>query len=620
MWSKTAKHQAQSSRPSNIYNRILSMVLVVSLMVGAFGAVASAADETVNSVYITPETQTEKLYVDDNSIALNAYANISGISAARNVTEDATWSSTSSSVKVVKGVVTATGAVSSATITAKYKEKSDTFYVTAEYAYDEVKLKISSADASDKMDVNMGPDLVFTASGIKTGVDENITTVSSTQWTTSNSSVATVTAGTVKLVGTGTATITVKSKGKSDSIVLTVKTPYKEIDIRDKDLKELPNGPIEMYVGNGDISLTAVPVYIEGATGPGNITEDATWTSSSASVVKVSDKGVLTAIGSGSAVITAKRFGISDSVTVIVRTEYEALKVTPEKAINVTLYGAKVELTATASSGKEPNKPVTSLAEWKIADADQLVAVIEKAGDKVYVVPKGTGTAQITVSYLGLTKTISITVSPTITTVEIEKDSLDVFVDDNAALPAVKGKTVAGDLKDIGKFVEWTSSDNEIISIEDGKYKAIKPGTVTLTATLEGASDSQDITDTITVNVNKKILTLIPSEETISIVIGRETDLPKVQLIYEDGTEAPISDKITWKSSTPKLLVTSTKLKGLLATTATLTGTYLNQTVKIKVTVEEEFTSFAIEPKKISTTLKRSQTIKVTGTTKSGKK
>jgi hypothetical protein len=51
-----------------------------------------------------------------------------------------------------------------------------------------------------------------------------------------------------------------------------------------------------------------------------------------------------------------------------------------------------------------------------------------------------------------------------------------------------------------------------------------------------------------------------------------------------------------------------------------LTGTYLNQTVKIKVTVEEEFTSFAIEPKKISTTLKRSQTIKVTGTTKSGKK
>ncbi|QJD87164.1 Ig-like domain-containing protein [Cohnella herbarum] len=623
MWSKTEKHPELSSRPSYIYNRILSMILVLALIGSTFGGVASAADEVVTGVHIDPQSSSNIVYVDDNSIILFATADISGGSGTtnRNVTDEATWSSTSSLIKVAKGVVTATGVVSSATITARYKDKTDTYSVSSQYYYNDVKLKIDSVDAPDKQDVNLGPDLTFVATGTKS--DSAIDTLTDTAvWTSSNSNVATVSKGVVKLLTAGETTITVKSKGKSDSIVLTVKSPYEKIEINNNSDQEI-SSPIDITIGaSNDRQLKAKAVYKSGASGPVDITNDTTWTSSNSAVAKISEKGLMTAVGAGTAVISAKRFGSTDSVTVIVRTEFEALKITPEKTINVTLYGAKVELTASASSGKELNKPVTDLAEWKISDADQAVAVIEKDSNtkRVYVVPKGTGTAQITASYLGLSKTISITVSPTITTVEIEKDSLDVFVEDTATLPAVNGKTVAGDTKDIGKFVEWTSSDTSIVKIEDGKLKALKAGTVTLSATLEGASGTPDITDTITVNVHKKILALIPSEETISVVIGKEVELPKVQLIYEDGSEDPISDKIVWKSSTPKLLVTSTKLKGLLATTATLTGTYLNQTVKIKVTVEEEFISFAIEPKKISTTLKRSQTVKVTGTTKSGKK
>jgi hypothetical protein len=120
--------------------------------------------------------------------------------------------------------------------------------------------------------------------------------------------------------------------------------------------------------------------------------------------------------------------------------------------------------------------------------------------------------------------------------------------------------------------------------------------------------------------VHNKILTLIPAQDTISVVIGREVDLPTVRLIYENGEEEVITDKVTWKSSTANLLVKSTSMKGLLAANATLTGTYLNKTVKVKVTVEEEFTSFAITPAKVSVTLNRTQTVKVVGTTKSGKK
>ncbi|WP_239618867.1 hypothetical protein [Cohnella mopanensis] len=621
MWSKTANQQALSSRPSNIYNRILSMALVLVLVLSTFGGIASAADETVNSVHIDSDTPSGKLYVEDNSIILTATASISGGSGAstRNVTDEATWTSTSSSVKVVKGVVTASGAVSSAIITARYKDQTDTFLVSAEYYYNNINLLRNSSNVPEKMDVYLGDNLTFTATGSKS--DTSVDTITDTaQWTSSNTNIATVSKGVVKLLSAGEATITVKSKGKSNSTILTVKSPFDKIEIRDAALEELKSRPIELNVGDGSLQLKAKAIYKSGASGNDNVTDDATWTSSNVSVVKVSDKGELTIVGLGTAVITAKHYGATDSVTVIVRTEYEALKVTPEKGINVPLFGSRVELTATASSGRDPNNSVTNLAEWKISDEDQAVAVIKKENNKVYAVPRGIGTARITVTYMGLTKTITVTVSPTITTVDIEKDKLDVFVNDSAALPAVKGKTVAGDSKDIAKFVEWTSSNNNIVSIEDGKFKALTPGTAILTASMESVAGMPFIADTIIVNVNKKILALIPSEDTISVVIGREADFPRVDLINEDGTEDTITSKIVWKSSTPKLLVTPAKLKGLLASSATLTGTYMNQTVKIKVTVEEEFTSFAIEPKQISTTLNKSQSIKVVGTTKSGKK
>jgi len=615
--NNAAQQQTLSSRPRIVYNRILTLFLIIALVGSTFGSVASAAEETVNSVRITTtDDQNGKLYVEDGSIILTAWADIKEINTEKNVTDEATWTSTSTSIKVVKGVVTASGAVSSATITVKYKTQSAAFMVTSEYAYDEIKLMTITGGAPDK-EVNLGDDLKLKAQATKNNVDQDIT--STAQWTTSNSAVATVNAGTVTLLAAGTATITVKSKGKSDSIALTVTSPYSSIDIYEKGI--LVEGPIEMLVGSaetGEKQINAKAILKSGGT-PQTITDTATWTSSNAAIVKVDDKGKLTAVGPGTAIVSAKRYGLSSSVTVIVRTEYEAISMTPDKPIYVTLYGSKVELNLSAVRGAETRKDVTEDAEWKIADADQAVAIIVKKDGKVYAAPTGVGTAKITVTYKGLTKSLSITVMPTIDSIEISKDSLEVIVDDTATLPTVTGKTVAGDTKDVSNLAKWSSSNIDVIKIEDGKWKALKRGSAALTAEVES---SEGFVKQVTVNVevHDKILALIPSEETISVVIGREVEIPKVAIIYENGDEDFITDKVTWKSSTPNLLITPKKMKGLLPATATLTGTYLNKTVKVKVTVEEEFTSFVIAPTKISLTLNKSQTVKVTGITKSGKK
>lgn len=623
MWRESAKqHPSQTSRPNAIYNRILALFLTLALVGSSMGAVASAADEVVTDVYITASTGSSDsgtIYVEGDPIILNAYATIVGNTSEKLVTADAAWSSTSTSVKVDKGVVTATAPIASATITVRYKDKTDSYLVKAEYVYDELKLMLADSNVPAEKEATLGADLSFKAMGIKGASSTDETAKAA--WTSSNTSVATVDKGVVKLLSEGKTKITVKYKGKSQSVELDVKSPYKEIHVKSSAGE---TSPIELILDTRDDVELVASAELKSGTTPDTITSVAEWTSSNAAVAKVDDKGKVTAVGKGTAIITAKRFGHSDSVTIIVRTAYEALKVTPDKAIYMTLQSAGTELSVTAASGTKDAENVTNQAEWKIPDEGQAFAVIKQENNRVFVLPKGAGTTQISVSYKGLTKTISVNVSPTIESIDISKDELDVFVDDTGSLPAVTGTMLAGDTKDVSNYVEWVSSDTEgkVITIEDGKWKAVGQGKAVLTAKVNGVA-GRTLEKTVSVTVHNKILALLPDQDTISVVIGKEVDLPKISLIYENGDELSseaIADQIVWKSSTPNLLVKKDSIKGLLAANATLTGTYLNKTVKIKVTVEEEFTSFEITPNKVSVTLNKSKSIKVVGTTKSGKK
>ncbi|MFD0671293.1 Ig domain-containing protein [Cohnella sp. GCM10027633] len=593
----------------------------MALTIVPFSSV-SAADETVTGLDLESVSQPLELTVEGDPVTIVAWATVSGTSAKKDVSSLATWTSSSSSVKVSKGVITATGAVSSATITAKYQGFTDTLQVKAVYQYKEVKLELagSGADAGSAKTVQLDEELKLIATGVEENGSEKEVTEDAL-WSTSNGSVATVDDGEITLVGVGTATITAKHKGRSDTLALTVESPYSEVIIGSA---QTLNDPHELNVGDADLKLTATAVPKSGSATPITITNDATWTSSNGNVVKV-DKGVVTAVGAGSAVVTVKRFGVSDTMTFHVRTLYEAMKLTPNKPIAFTLYGAGVELSASVSKGTDEADDITDKAEWKTADS--FVAAIVKTGTGIdtviKVVPKSVGTTKVSVTYKGLTKEQTVTVFPSITKVDITKDELDVFVDDSEAMPAVTGETAAGATQDIGKLAEWTSSDPTIVSIgDDGKWKALKTGTATLTAKVY--NEAGEITgvrsDTIVIEVHNKLLGLDSSVSAISVVTGKEADLPAVTAIYENGDEETITDKIVWKASSANLLVKAPKIKGLKASSVTLTGTYLSKTVTVKVTIEEEFTSFLITPTGVQLTLNKSQTIKVTATTKSGKK
>lgn len=597
--------------------RLCIAVMAIVLIVVPF-SIVSAAEDTVTGVKLDSVSEPITLTVEGQPYPIRAWASVSGTTNPKDVTESATWTSSSSLVKVSKGIITATGEVSSATVTAKYLGFTSEVKVKSVYQYKEIKLELGGSDAPASSTVQLGEDFDLQATAIEQDNNEKDVTDAAT-WTSSNTTVATVDDGEVKLISAGTSTITVKHMGRTDAIALTVETPYSAIKISSSPAID---GPIEMYVGDAARNLTAAAVLKSGGSEP--ITSVATWTSSNSNVVKV-EGGKVTVVGAGSATVTAKRFGVSESVTFHVRTEFEAMKLSPEKPIAFTLYGAGVELQASVVKGTGASDDITDEAEWKTSDpfVAAIVKSVVNGKTVVTVVPKSVGSTKVSVTYKGLTKEQTVTVFPSIVDVDITKDQMDVFVEDTASLPAVTGTTAAGASQDITKLAEWTSSDDAVIAIEDGKWKALKPGTAVLTAkvTNEPGIASAVKTDTVTVNVHNKVLSLESDTTAISIVTGKEADLPAVKLIYENGNEEVVTGKVTWKASSPNLLVKAPKIKGLKASTVTLTGTYLNKTITVKVTIEEEFASFQITPTgSLQLTLNKSQTIKVTGVTKSGKK
>ena len=214
-----------------------------------------------------------------------------------------TWTSSNTSVATVgsNGVITANG-VGTATITAKYSGTTltGTVTVTPNYTYELVLNKTS-------MNLTKGGTGSITAT-YKTyadGVLESSTNVtSSATWSSSSSSVAGVSGGTVTGNGAGSATITATYNGKSATCSVKVTgSPTLSLGWTSADLEK------------GDVRTNAAIYNPNNGTASTNVSSSAVWTTSNAGVATVGG-GTITAQGKGTCTITATYNGLSASCTV----------------------------------------------------------------------------------------------------------------------------------------------------------------------------------------------------------------------------------------------------------------------------------------------------------------
>ena len=282
-------------------------------------------------------------------------------------------------------------------------------------------------------------------------------------WASSNASVASVNSGTVTALKEGTATITASAGGKSSTC--SVKVSSKVIPVTSVTLDKTS---LSMQVGETE-TLTAT-------VNPADATDkNVTWSSSDVSVATVAD-GKITAKKSGTATITAKSGNYTAECVVSVSVNTES--VTLDKTTLSLAVGESAQLTATISPADATDKNVT----WTSSDE----SVAKVADGKVTAVKSGK--AVITAKCGDKTAECAVTVIVPVASLSLDKASVSLALGETVQLTATIEPNDATD-----KNVIWSSSDESVLTVENGMVKSIKFGSAIVTATVNTFSASCNV-------------------------------------------------------------------------------------------------------------------------------
>lgn len=138
-------------------------------------------------------------------------------------------------------------------ITATYNNAIATLEVSVTHPFKELTLERSS-DGNYKLGDSEETLLVKAKAvgGESATSVKDVTT--DAEWSSSNTSVITITGGKITLVGEGKATITAKYKGLTATFKAVVQLPYSAIVLKEKDVAVQE---LEMLVGDAAVKLTA---------------------------------------------------------------------------------------------------------------------------------------------------------------------------------------------------------------------------------------------------------------------------------------------------------------------------------------------------------------------------
>lgn len=604
--------------------KMMNWLLALTLLLAAvFPTSVLAATGDVLSIDIEGSGTVLELNVGKTK-QLKVWGTIQGSTSKSDLTGAVNWTSTDVGiVKVTNGYLTAVKS-GSATITAMYNNSSvSTIELKVVDTYKELSLDYGSEGKYKLGDTNLW---VYAKATIDTAAANKADVTDKAEWSSSNASVLTIEKGKITLVGEGTATITAKYSGMTASFKATVSSPYSKLKINriNNGVSSPVENDIELLVGDDPITLQVEPVLAVDKTKSFDASVKATWTSSDSGVATV-EEGKVKVLTTGKTTITAEYLGVKAKVDVYVRTKHETIIVTPSTK-QVMFIGEQLQVTAGVRDAVNHTAPVTEVAEW--TSSNPLLFTV----DKGVVTAKAAGSTTLKVSYLGVSKSINITVYPTITKLAMEKTEkteLELLKGESLSVPKVEATKLDEETIDFSKEVVWTSTNDEIAKIEDGKIVSKAAGEVILTAklpesTVTSPTAVRGTTVTVKLIVKEKVLALVTEVDNVNVIIGEESALPVVSVVWEDGSEAAnYTDQIKWTLSGSNAVLKDSAsgkvIKGLIKGTATLKGTYSNKVISIPVIIEPKITKIVVEPQNIELNLKKSKSIKVTGYYTNGK-
>lgn len=296
-------------------------------------------------------------------------------------------------------------------------------------------------------------------------------------WGSSNVAVASVSsAGLVIGVAPGTVTITGTSEGRVGSATIVVLARLASAVI-------LTPGSGTLVVG----TTQALTTQITDALGNLLTGRPVTYASDAASVATVSATGVVTAVGAGTARITATSEGKTGTATfTVIPIPVARVDITPSPVS--LLPGGTQQLTAVARSAS--GAILTGRTVTWISGAPSVVSVSSSG----VLTATGNGVAVVLALVNDAAGSVTVTVGPpAVASVTIAPASPSVSVGTSLQLSATVRDASGTALT--GRTITWATADESIAFVSStGQVLGFRTGTVRITATSEGVSASTVLT------------------------------------------------------------------------------------------------------------------------------
>jgi trimeric autotransporter adhesin len=428
----------------------------------------------------------------------------------------------------------------------------------------------------------------FTATGIYSagGASKNLT--STATWTSSDTTVATISSGgLVTAKAQGTTTITATSGSVTGSATLTVTATLVSIAVT----------PAAPAIAPGTTqAFRATGTYSDNSTQ--DITGSVTWSSSATGVATISNavstQGLATAVAHGTSTITATSGSISNTATLTVTNGVlQSIVVTPANS-TITL-GQVRQFTATGTfldGSTTTTQDITNVAAWNSSTVSVASVTVSGAVTALKI-----GTTTITATWNSISGNTSLTVNAAnLSSIAIQPGNTTIAQGTTIQFSAV-GTFSDGSTRNITNQVVWASSSTGVATITNSTATGVSAGQSTISATLASVSGS---------------ITLVVSDATVQSIsvtpagrsIAAGTQLSFIATgSFSDGSTQTITNDVTWASSNAGFARVSNTAgtKGIVtavsAGTVTISGTLSAVKGSTSLTVDTAtLTSIALTP------------------------
>ena len=388
--------------------------------------------------------------LNTDSVVVGKMAKATAVVTPTNASEpNITWSSNNTNVCSIdsNGSITAKS-VGTCTITGRSNNSySDSKKLTVvsditSVSLDKSEFKIIKGTTDNKLTATIYP---------SNSIDKNI------KWTSSNTNVVKVDqTGKLTIMGIGNATITVtggNNKSATSNVVVVAST-----------MKLTPN-TLTLYVGDSStITGTVTPDYAD---------KSITWSTTDSNIAKVSN-GKVTAVGVGACSISAtNKYGVKATALVTVK----AKQTIPVSSVSLdkTNLSLSVDDKATLNASILPNNATSKTVTWTSSNSS-----VAKVSNGV-VTAVAPGYATITVkSNNGKTATCGVSVVAkrvNVSSISLNKTDVTLKVGNSDTITATINPSNA-----TNRNIVWSSSNNNIVSVTNGKITAKSIGKATVTA------------------------------------------------------------------------------------------------------------------------------------------